>query len=51
LGTFADIPVSEILIAWKKAYGEEFFRKSKELLMERGEAVLFDFEKEDVWKE
>jgi hypothetical protein len=51
LGAFADIPVSEILDAWKKAYGEEFFRKSKRLLIERGHAGRLGFENEDVWKE
>jgi transglutaminase-like putative cysteine protease len=50
LGTFDDIPVSEILIGFKQAYGEEFFRKSKERLAERGKAALLDFDKEDVWK-
>ena len=51
LGTFGDIPVSEILDAWKKVYGEEYFRKSKKLFIERGDAGLSDFESEDVWKE
>jgi len=51
LGTFADIPVSEILTAWKKVYGEEYFRKLRKLLKERGQAAPLDFEKEDVWKD
>ncbi len=50
LGTFADIPVPEILDAWKKVYGEEFFQKSKRLMIERGNARPLDFENEDVWK-
>jgi len=51
VGTFADIPVSKIVDAWKEAYGEDFIKKSKELLIERGDAVLSDFENEDVWKQ
>jgi len=50
LGTFTDIPVSEILLAWKRVYGEEFFRKSKEILIKRGQGALLDFEKEEIWK-
>lgn len=50
LGNHADVPVARILDAWKKAYGKEFFAKSKKLFIERGDASLSDFEKEDIWK-
>jgi transglutaminase-like putative cysteine protease len=51
LGIYADIPLPQILAGWKKAYGKEFFRKSRKLCMERGSATPADFENEEVWKE
>ncbi len=51
LGTHADIPVSRIMDAWKKTYGKDFFTRSKKLFIERGDASLSDFEKEDIWKD
>lgn len=49
LGTFADIPVSVIVGAWEKIYGEDFVEKSKKMLIERGKARASDFEDEEVW--
>ncbi len=49
LGIFADIPLPTILEGWKKAYGGEFFRKSRDLFIERGDASLADFEGERIW--
>ncbi len=49
-GSYADIPVSRILDAWKTTYGEQFFQKSKKLFIERGHAPLSDFENEDIWR-
>jgi transglutaminase-like putative cysteine protease len=49
LGTYADIPFPAIMEAWKKHYGKEFFRKSMQMFVERGDASLSDFENEEVW--
>jgi transglutaminase-like putative cysteine protease len=48
-GVYADIPVGEIVAAWKKTYGEDrvnFWIKGLEEVEGRS---LSDFEKEEVW--
>lgn len=50
-GTYADIPVSEILNAWKRAYGEDRIQKWIKMFEERECESLSDFESEDVIRE
>ena len=50
-GVFADIPVSQILDGWRKAYGEEVYGKLRRLSIERDNAGASDFDYEDVWNE
>lgn len=49
-GTFADIPVNEILNAWRKTYGEDRIENWIKTFEERGWESLADFENEDVLK-
>jgi transglutaminase-like putative cysteine protease len=49
LGTFADIPVDEIVAAWKKAYGRERVEGWIHMFAQREDTQFADFEKEDVW--
>jgi transglutaminase-like putative cysteine protease len=51
VGVYSDIPVSKIVDAWKKEYGQDFVEKSKRLLAEREGRGALRFENEDVWKE
>jgi transglutaminase-like putative cysteine protease len=50
-GTHADIPVAEILAAWRRAYGEERIERWIRMSGERGTGVSRDFSREDVWRE
>lgn len=50
LGTFADIPVDKIVVAWKRAYGEERVEEWIEMFAQKEEAQFADFHKEDVWQ-
>ena len=47
-GTFTDVPVDDIVAAWKKAYGEERVQAWIRRFEEEGDRSLSDFEKEDV---
>ena len=47
-GIYADVPVDEIVVAWKKAYGEERVQAWIRQFEEKGDRSLSDFEKEDV---
>lgn len=51
LGIYSDIPVSNILDAWKKTYGKHLFGNFRKRFIERGEVPPTDFEKEDIWNE
>lgn len=48
-GSYADIPVAQIVAAWKEAYGKDRVGRWIEL-HERGQALRRDFYAEDVWK-
>jgi transglutaminase-like putative cysteine protease len=48
-GSYADVPVSEILDSWKKAYGEDRVRSWVRMHQDSGEESLSDFEGEEVW--
>ncbi len=50
-GTFWDVPVEEIVLGWKIAYGEERVNHWIRLFEERGSLRLSEFENEEVWKE
>lgn len=47
-GIYADVPVDEIVVTWKKAYGEERIQAWIQRFEEEGDRSLSDFEKEDV---
>jgi transglutaminase-like putative cysteine protease len=47
-GIFTDVPVDDIVAAFKKAYGEERVRAWIRSFEEKGDQSLSDFEKEDV---
>ena len=47
-GIYADVPVGEIVAAWKKAYGEERVQAWIRSFEEEGDRSLSDFEREDV---
>jgi transglutaminase-like putative cysteine protease len=47
-GIYADVPVDDIVAAWKKAYGEERVHAWITRFEEEGDQSLSDFEKEDV---
>lgn len=47
-GTFSDIPLDEILSAWKKVYGKERVKKWIEAFEKSGGKSPRDFSKEDV---
>lgn len=49
-GTFADVPVFEILDSWNKTYGAERVRGWIEMYKDRRDESLSDFEREEVWK-
>lgn len=50
-GTFADIPVNDIVAAWKKVYGKERVEAWIRNFEARGDQSLSNFAKEDVLKE
>jgi transglutaminase-like putative cysteine protease len=50
-GTYADIPVSEILNAWKRSYGEDRIQNWITMFEERDCESLGDFQSEDVLKD
>jgi transglutaminase-like putative cysteine protease len=47
-GTFSDVPVEDIVIGWKKAYGEERVQAMIRSFKQEGDQSLSDFEKEDI---
>ena len=49
-GTYADIPVEEIVDAWKKVYGEERVKRWIEMFEKAGGKPIRQFYKEQVWK-
>ncbi|MGQ9509043.1 MAG: transglutaminase-like domain-containing protein [Thermodesulfobacteriota bacterium] len=49
-GTYADVPVEEILRGWKNAYGEERVNNWIRLFEERGNLRFSDFKNEEVWR-
>jgi transglutaminase-like putative cysteine protease len=49
-GTYADIPVSDILAAWKRAYGEERVKRWIDALKHQGDESTSNFDNETVWK-
>lgn len=51
LGTYADIPVAEIVASWEKTYGKERVRGWIKMHEEKAGRSFADFEKEDVWTE
>ena len=50
-GTYADIPVATILVAWKRAYGAERIEGWIGMFNERGPEVGRDFSREEVYRE
>lgn len=50
-GTYADIPVPEILSAWRRTYGEDRIQNWIKILEEREDASVSDFETEEIWRE
>ncbi len=49
-GTYADIPVEEILRAWEKVYGRERVRHWIQMFEHAGGKSIRQFHKEQVWK-
>ena len=49
-GTFADIPVDNIVAAWKQAYGKERVEGWIEMFAQKEDTQFADFDKEDVWQ-
>jgi transglutaminase-like putative cysteine protease len=49
-GTYGDIPVDDIVAAWKRAYGEERVEEWIKMFAQKEEAQFADFDKEDVWQ-
>jgi hypothetical protein len=47
-GIYSDIPVSLIVEAWRKVYGDDLIDRWIKSLEERGGSSLSDFDKEDV---
>jgi transglutaminase-like putative cysteine protease len=50
-GTYADIPVAEILAAWRRVYGEGRIEGWIRMAVERGMEVGRDFSREEVYRE
>lgn len=50
MGTYADIPINEILSAWRKTYGEDRIENWIKAFEEQECESLADFESEDVLK-
>jgi hypothetical protein len=51
LGTYADVPVAEILTAFRQTYGDERVDYWIRMSEERAAESASDFELEDVWNE
>jgi len=51
IGIYADVPLAEILSAWRKTYGEERVNHWIRMSEEQSGESLSDFEREDVWRE
>jgi transglutaminase-like putative cysteine protease len=49
-GVYADVPVGEIVEAWKRAYGEERVDRWIKLFEEKEGKSLSQFEDEEVWE-
>lgn len=49
-GVYADVPVQQIVLGWKKAYGEERVNRWIKLFEEKEGESLSQFEKEEVWE-
>jgi len=49
-GVYADVPVDEIVDAWKRAYGEERVDRWIKLFEEKEGKSLYQFEDEEVWE-
>ncbi len=49
-GVYADVPVDEIVDAWKRAYGEERVDRWIKLFEEKEGKSLSQFEDEEVWE-
>ena len=49
-GTYADVPIEEILVAWKQAYGEERIEGWIRMFEERGVETGRDFSREEVYR-
>jgi transglutaminase-like putative cysteine protease len=47
-GTYADVPVSEIVSAWEKAYGKDRVDRWIQMFERRGGLSLADFDREDI---
>ena len=50
-GTFADIPVDQIVAAWNEAYGKERVDGWIKMFAQREDTLSGVFEREDVWRE
>jgi transglutaminase-like putative cysteine protease len=50
-GIYADVPVDQIVDAWKRAYGEDRVQRWIKMFEEESDHSLSDFEKEDVLTE
>jgi len=49
-GVYADVPVEQIVLGWKKAYGEDRVNRWIKLFEEKEEESLSQFEAEEVWE-
>ena len=49
-GVYADVPVDQIVLGWRKAYGEERVNRWIKLFEEKEGESLSRFEDEEVWK-
>lgn len=50
-GTYVDVPVDEILAAWRRTYGKERIEGWIRMFVERGAETGRDFAREQVWRE
>jgi hypothetical protein len=49
-GVGTDIPVEDIVRAWKRTYGEERVRRWIERFEQEGDRSLSEFDKEEVYR-
>ncbi len=49
-GVYADVPVEQIVLGWKKAYGEDRVNRWIKLFEEKEGESLSQFEAEEVWE-